>query len=1015
MKEKSNGNQNLSRRQFLQSGAAALVASSLGSPLNVSAVEPTPVPRGGRPQAASQLDKDTKVIHSVCLGCNARCGNRQIVRNNRLEYISGNPFHPYNSMGEPVSYTTPVKDTLHLSSPVCGKAHDAINFTYNDRRLLHPLKRAGARGKGKFEKISWKQLINEVSQGGTLFANLGEDRNVPGLKSCLNDLPVDKEDAGLGPSRNGFICIAGRLQAGRQEFIDRFVKSSFGSINRLDHTDICGIGFRMGNYTMTEGKEVELKADPWGAEYILVFGANIYEALQPGLNTYGAAIAKRFSANKVKFSIIDPRAQNSSVHAEEWIPIIPGQDGAFAMGMIRWMLENKGCNDSYLRLANHDSALKAGYSCYSNASHLVIDDPRHTDNGRFLRLAHIRETPADQDHDIYMIVNLEGELVPFTEANEGQLKVTRSIIEKNGAMLTVATAYNLMERGVLAHSLAKYAQMAGVPLDQMIRIAREFSKNGQKAAVCQYHGAGNYCNGTYAAYAVAMLNTLGGSIGMKGGYLTSGGSAGSWSNGNYDLKNFPGQRKPAGVKISREGGNYEKSIEFSSKKAAGGTGYPAKRPWFPFTKGGLSVESLSGIDGAYPYGCQVLFTYFYNPIYSTPGGYRYKDTLGNSDKVPLHVSIDTGINESNIYADYIVPDVTYLEGHYGWLAPHAPALKFTGLRIPCLEPLTGETEDERPFCLETFLIDLALALDLPGFGEKAIPAKNGALLPLMRAEDFYLRAYANIATSANIPMGSDEDVDFVENNYPIASFRSIIPPPEWQQLCYALARGGIFSTYESVFSGERFLHGVTRVVLYNEQLGTTRNSLTGERFTGTLSYQPPQNAASRIIAEMDKDYPLTVVTYKMNVHTQSRTNSHRYAMEIFPENFIQINTKDAAEYGLHSGSIVRLVSASNKKGIRGTIKVTELIRPGVVGISFHYGHSQSGASQVSVAGANEAFLGGKRVADENTLYRDLKLGTGTNPNMVSRLDETLDNTPLIDILAGIPDFSSTRVKLVKIG
>lgn len=42
------------------------------------------------------------------------------------------------------------------------------------------------------------------------------------------------------------------------------------------------------------------------------------------------------------------------------------------------------------------------------------------------------------------------------------------------------------------------------------------------------------------------------------------------------------------------------------------------------------------------------------------------------------------------------------------------------------------------------------------------------------------------------------------------------------------------------------------------------------------------------------------------------------------------------------------------------------------------------------------------------------LGKGTNPNMVGRLDENLAQPPLVDVVAGIPDFSSTRVTIEKI-
>jgi tetrathionate reductase subunit A len=56
--------------------------------------------------------------------------------------------------------------------------------------------------------------------------------------------------------------ITGRLQSGRKEFIDRFAKEAMGSKNRIGHTDICGLGFRMGNWAFTHRKQWELKADP---------------------------------------------------------------------------------------------------------------------------------------------------------------------------------------------------------------------------------------------------------------------------------------------------------------------------------------------------------------------------------------------------------------------------------------------------------------------------------------------------------------------------------------------------------------------------------------------------------------------------------------------------------------------------------------------------------------------------------------------------------------------------------
>ncbi len=126
-----------------------------------------------------------------------------------------------------------------------------------------------------------------------------------------------------------------------------------------------------------------------------------------------------------------------------------------------------------------------------------------------------------------------------------------------------------------------------------------------------------------------------------------------------------------------------------------------------------------------------------------------------------------------------------------------------------------------------------------------------------------------------------------------------------------------------------------------------------------------------------------------------------------------MNEKDAEKNGISDGDRVRLVSRSNRAGIEGKVKVSGLIRRACLGVSFHYGHTQLGASRLFLKDGEEVFLGGRNVVDRDGLIPDPKLGAGINPNMVTRLDENLANTPMIDVQAGIPDFSSTRVKVIK--
>jgi tetrathionate reductase subunit A len=166
---------------------------------------------------------------------------------------------------------------------------------------------------------------------------------------------------------------------------------------------------------------------------------------------------------------------------------------------------------------------------------------------------------------------------------------------------------------------------------------------------------------------------------------------------------------------------------------------------------------------------------------------------------------------------------------------------------------------------------------------------------------------------------------------------------------------------------------------------------------------------------LESTYPYSVVTYKNRLHTQSRSLWSAYAMEIENENRVEINTRDCQSLGLAAGEKVRLISASNPLGIIGKVKPTALVRPGCVAVSFHFGHSQFGGSPLTIKSGETVFLGGRSVITaDGELIVDDQLRAGLNVNDVALLDEHLGGTPMVDLVGGIPDFSSTRVKIVKV-
>ena len=84
----------------------------------------------------------------------------------------------------------------------------------------------------------------------------------------------------------------------------------------------------------------------------------------------------------------------------------------------------------------------------------------------------------------------------------------------------------------------------------------------------------------------------------------------------------------------------------------------------------------------------------------------------------------------------------------------------------------------------------------------------------------------------------------------------------------------------------------------------------------------------------DEDYPLQVTHSKLSMHCNIVTQNNPYLMELCPENWVEINSRDAARYGVVDGQMV--VVESPKDSIEIRAKVVEGLVPGA--ISIRHGH-----------------------------------------------------------------------------
>ena len=132
----------------------------------------------------------------------------------------------------------------------------------------------------------------------------------------------------------------------------------------------------------------------------------------------------------------------------------------------------------------------------------------------------------------------------------------------------------------------------------------------------------------------------------------------------------------------------------------------------------MTSEFLTSALNGYPYSLKALILWNANPIYGIAGlAQQVKEKLADPKALPLIVSIDPFINESNAYADYIVPDSVLYES-WGWASAWGGTLtKVSTARWPVVDPAQAKNAAGQTIDMETFFITVAKRMGLPGFGQ----------------------------------------------------------------------------------------------------------------------------------------------------------------------------------------------------------------------------------------------------------------------------------------------------------
>ncbi len=454
----------ISRRAFLK-GAGAVLALSLTSLRN----EPASAQPGDRVaqryrgwgdvyRKRWRWDRISKSTHYVNCAYQRGCAWNVYVKDGVVwreeqvaDYPQTNDFVPdFNPRG-------------------CQKGACYSDRMYDASRLLHPLERVGARGGGRWKRISWERALRKIADSS--IDALTED----GPGSIIWDMgsAVTNGCHGLGLTRTVSVLDTPMLETNTE------------------------IGDHYPGATATTGKICFTGSfdDLFYSDLILIWGGNPNYTQIPNVHFINEA---RYHGARVV--TITPDYNASTIHADEWVPVNVGSDAAFGLALCHVMVEERIYDTKFI-------------AEQSDLPFLVRSDTR-----RFLRESDIEAGGAD---DVYYVFDRArnqvsaaprkslalGELDP---ALDGEYEVT-TIHGK----VKVAPVFRSLRKRLAEYTPEAASKICGTPPEQIRSLARAIAKAKAASSITQTNFS-KYYHGLEMERAQILVFTLAGQIGRKG-------------------------------------------------------------------------------------------------------------------------------------------------------------------------------------------------------------------------------------------------------------------------------------------------------------------------------------------------------------------------------------------------------------------------------------------------------------------------------------------------------------------
>ncbi len=808
----------LDRRTFLMVSAATAATATLAdyTPIMASLGEGT------------RESGETGVwISTVCQGCTSWCPMQAYVIDNRVVKVRGNPY---------------CKATL---GKICPRPHLALQQMYDPDRVKVPLKRTNpVKGRGvdpMFVPITWDEATEMIADK-------------------ILDLHANEEAHKFALLRGRYTALNGILYGSLPKLL--------GSPNNISHSSICAEAEKFGSF-YTEGYWNYNDFDLEHTRYLVSFGVDPL-SMNRQVPRFINVWARLLDHGKV--AVVDPRLSSTAAKADEWLPVIPGEDGAIAVAIAHVLLTEERWYKPFV--------------------------------GDFIDGVNRFATGEQVDESL------------FAE------KHTHGLVKWWNLELFDKTPEWAAER-------------AGIPAEQIIRVARNFAAAAPNAISWVSAGATMNPRGAYISLAVHALNGLVGSVDNVGGIFQHI-SIPSGRLPEMDPFMAIMTRAPTGRLPDIDPFMTEMTRAYSQYAKIDQRGTLLLPALNNGRSGGGVVTNrvADAILDEDPYDIKVMIGYWCNFVHSCSETQRWEKAL---EKVPFFVHLTTHPAEMSIYADLVLPATFHLFERHSPVIGKQNLHSYLAIQQRCVESPFDVKSDETEFVW--LLAEKLAAKGFPNVLDWCQTFQD----PVTGKTPTNGREFEDIATrTMTHPVWSGDNVSLGDNitsweEYTVTGVWNTSRHPyrtRWDNFNTETKKFELYSeTLKKALAGHADKHNTT----IDEVLRLCNYTAQGE-----LAFVPHYEPALR--HGDASEYPLIFTEARSRFNREGRAANCTWYYEMKDADpgderyadVAKINPITAREQGLKNGDTVKIISPVGE--ITCTIKVWEGVRPGLVNKTFGQGH-----------------------------------------------------------------------------